>query len=151
MADTLSRLMETDSDVALPAEPPSTEFGYNFFEELPPVKVDQIIVEGVEIKPDPDTFFKEVDLTLPLKLRSIRSQQAKDAKISNILQWLQLGGLPPNVYLIEDGILKRRIMETTGNEFRPVVLPRSLVDHILMMAHDHGGHNGFPRMYTAIR
>ena len=134
----------------LPAEPPGTEFRYNFFEELPPVEVGEIIVEGFEIELDPDTFFKEVDLTLPLKSQLIRSIQAKDAKISNILQWLQVGDLPGNVYLIEDGILKRRIMETTGNEFRPVILPRLLVDHILVMAHDHGGHNGFPRTYTAI-
>ena len=117
----------------------------------PPVEVGEIIVEGVEIKLDPDTFFKNIDLTLPLKSRSIRSLQGKDAKINNILQWLQVGDLPPNVYLIEDGILKRRIMETTGNEFRPIVLPRSLVDHILMTAHDHDGHSGFPRTYAAIR
>ena len=115
LADTLSRLLEIDPDVALPDEPPETEFGYNFFKELPPVEVGEIIVEGVEIKPDPDTFFKDIDLTLPLKSRSIRSLQAKDAKIYNILQRLQVGDLPPNVYLYEDGILKRRIMETTGN------------------------------------
>ena len=42
-------------------------------------------------------------------------------------------------------------MELTGNEFKLIVIPRSLVDHILMTAHDHGGHNGFPRMYAAIR
>ena len=42
-------------------------------------------------------------------------------------------------------------METTGNEFKPVVLPRSLVDHILITVHNHGGHNGFPRTYAAIR
>ena len=42
-------------------------------------------------------------------------------------------------------------MEPTGNKFKPIVIPKSLVDHILMMAHDHGGHNGFPRMYAAIR
>ena len=72
LADTLSRLLEIDPDVAPPAEPQDTEFGYNFFEELPPVEVGEIIVEGVEIKPDPDTFFKEVDLMLPLKLRLIR-------------------------------------------------------------------------------
>ena len=107
-------------------------------------------MEGVELKPDPDTFFKDVDLTLPLKSRSIRPLQAKDAKISNILQWLQVGDLPPDVYLIEDGIL-RRILELTGNEFKLIVIPRSSVDHILMTAHDHGGHNGFPRMYAAIR
>ena len=42
-------------------------------------------------------------------------------------------------------------METTGNEFSPIVLPRSMVDHILMRAHDHGGHNSLLRMYAAIR
>ena len=151
LADTLSRLLQIDPDVALPEEPPGTEFGYNFFEELPPAEVGEIIVEGVEIKPDPDTFFKDIDLTLPLKSRSNRSLQAKDAKINSILQWLQVGDLPPNVYIIEDSILKRRIMKITGNEFRPIVLPRSMVDHILMTAHDHGGNNGFPRMYAAIR
>ena len=106
LADTLSRLIEINPDVTLPTEPPGTEFGYNFFEELPPVKVGEIIVEGVEIKPDPNTFFKEVDLTLPLKARPIRSLQAKDAKINNLLQWLQVGDLPPHIYLIEDGILR---------------------------------------------
>ena len=95
LADTLSRLLEIDPDVALPDEPPGTESGYNFFNELPPVEVGEIIVRGVEIKPDPDTFFKDIDLTLPLKSRSIRSLQAKDAKISNILQRLQVGDLPP--------------------------------------------------------
>ena len=144
-------MIEIDPDVTLPTEPPGTKFGYNFFKELPPIKVGEIIVEGVKIKPDPDMFFKEVDLTLPLKSRSIRSLQAKDAKINNILQWLQVGDLPPNIYLIEDGILRRRIVEPTGNEFKPIVIPKSLVDHILMTAHDHGGHNGFPRMYAAIR
>ena len=151
LADTLSRLIEINPDVILPTEPPSTEFSYKFFEELPPIKVGEIIVEGVKIKPDPDTFFKEVDLTLPLKSRSIRSLQAKDAKINNILQELQVGDLPQNIYLIEDGILRRRILEPTGNEFKPIVIPKSLVDHILMTAHDHGGHNGFPGTYAANR
>ena len=32
LADTLSRLIEIDPDVTLPAEPPVTKFGYNLFE-----------------------------------------------------------------------------------------------------------------------
>ena len=75
--DTLSRLIEIDPDIALPPEQPGQEFGYNFFEDLPPVKVGEIIVEGIEITLDPDTFLKEIDLNLPLKPRSIRSLQAK--------------------------------------------------------------------------
>ena len=38
LADTLSRLLEIDPDVALPDEPTGTEFGYNFFEELPQLR-----------------------------------------------------------------------------------------------------------------
>ena len=60
-------MIEIDPDVTLPTEPPGTEFSYNFFKELPPVKVGQTIVEGVKIKPNPNMFFKEVDLTLPLR------------------------------------------------------------------------------------
>ena len=50
-----------------------------------------------------------------------------------------------------NGILKRRIMEQTGNEFKSIVFPKSIVDHVLVTAHDHSGHNRFPRMYAAIR
>ena len=56
LADTLSRLIKIDPDIALPVEQPGQEFGYNFFEDLSPVKVGEVIIEGVEIKPDPDTF-----------------------------------------------------------------------------------------------
>ena len=81
LADTLSRLLEIDPDVALPNEPPGTEFGYNFLEELPPVEVGEIIVKGIEIKPDPYTFFKDIDLMLPLKSRFYKvttSQRCQD-------------------------------------------------------------------------
>ena len=66
---TLSNSIEINPDVTLPTEPPGTKFGYNYFEELPPVEVGEIIVEGFEINPNPDMFLKEVDLTLPLKAR----------------------------------------------------------------------------------
>ena len=52
---------------------------------------------------------------------------------------------------MEDGILRHRIMESTGNEFRPIVIPKCLVDQVLVTAHDHSRHNGFPRMYASIR
>ena len=95
--------------MTLPTEPPGTEFGYNFFEELPTVKVGEIIVEGVKIKPNPNTFFKDVDLILPLKARSIKSLQAKDAKINNILQQLQVGGLPPNITSLRMAFSEERL------------------------------------------
>ena len=77
LEDTLSRLIEINPNIALPAEQPEQEFGYNFFEDLPPVEVLEITIKGVEIILDPDTFLKEIDLNLPLEPRSIRSLQDK--------------------------------------------------------------------------
>ena len=135
----------------LPKEKPGQEFRYNFLNDLPPVEVEEIIVEGVEIKPDPDTFLKDVNLKLPLQPKAIRPLQAQDTKIINLLNRLKVGDLDANVYLVEDGILRCRIVESTGNEFKPIVIPKYLMDHVLVMAHDYSGHNGIPRMYAAVR
>ena len=74
MTETLStkKTAVIDPGVALPPEQPGCEFGYNFFEDLLPVEVGEIVMEGVVscldlIKPDPDTFFKDIDHSLPLK------------------------------------------------------------------------------------
>ena len=52
----------------------------NFLEELPPVEVSEVIVEGLEIKPDPDTLHQTVELQLPLKADKIRSLQRQGQK-----------------------------------------------------------------------
>ena len=48
-------------------------------------------------------------------------------------------------------ILKKRIVEPTGNEFKPIILPESMVEHILVTALNYSGDNGFPKTYAAIR
>ena len=78
-------------DVELPKEKPGQEFRYNFLEDLPPVEVGEIIVEGIEIKPDPDTFLKDINLKLPLQPETIRTLQAQDTKIINLLNRLKVG------------------------------------------------------------
>ena len=87
LADTLSQFININPDVELPKEKPGQEFGYNFLEDLPPIESEEIIVEGVEIKPDPDpdTFLKDVNLKLPLQPKAIRPLQAQDTKIINLL------------------------------------------------------------------
>ena len=151
LADTLSRIIQLDPDVELPTEKPGHKFGYNFLEDLPPVEVSEVIVKGVEIKPDPDTFLKDIDLTLPLKNKTIRSLQAQDGKVNSILERLQNGDVDGNLYMVEDGILRRRIVKPTGNEFKPIVIPKCMVDHVLLTAHNHNRHNGFPRMCASVR
>ena len=122
LVDTLSQLINIDPDVELPKEKPGQEFGYNFLEDLPPVEVEEIIVEGAEIKPDPDTFLKDINLKLPLLPKAIRTLQAQDMKIINLLNRLKVGDLDANVYLVEDGILRHRIVESMGNEFKPIIM-----------------------------
>ena len=151
LADTLSRIIQLDLDVELPTKKPGHEFGYNFLEDLPPIEVSEVIVKGVEIKPDPNTFLKDIDLTLLLKNETIRSLQAQDGKINSILERLQNGDIDGNLYMVEDGILRQRIIKPTGNEFKPIVIPKCMVDHVLLTAHDHNRHNGFPRMYASVR
>ena len=151
LAETLSRIIQLDPDVELPTEKPGHEFGYNFLEDLPPIEVSEVIGKVVEIKPDPNTFLKDIDLTLPLKNETVRSLQAQDGKINSILEKLQNGDVDSNLYMVEDGILSRRIIEPTGNDFKPIVIPKCMVDHVLLRAYDHNGHNGFPRMYASVR
>ena len=66
-------MIDIDPDMELPKEKPGQEFGYTFLDDLPPIEVEEIIVEGVEIKPDPDTFLKDVKLKLPLQPEAIRT------------------------------------------------------------------------------
>ena len=151
LADTLSRIIQLDPHVELPTEKPGHEFGYNFLEDLSPIEVNEVIVEGVEIKPDPDTFLKDIDLTLPLKNETIRSLQIQDGKINSIIERLQNGDIDSNRYMVEDGIQRRRTIKLTGNEFKPIVISKCVVDHVLLTAHNDNGHNGFPRTYASVR
>ena len=74
-------MININPDVELQEEKPGQEFRYSFLEDLPPVEVGEIIMEGVEIKPDPDTFLKDIDLTLPLKPEALKALQAQDTRI----------------------------------------------------------------------
>ena len=85
LADTLSQLININPDVELPEEKPGQEFRYSFLEDLPPIEVGEIIVEGVEIKPDPNTFLKDIDLTLPLKPEALKALQAQDTRIIHLM------------------------------------------------------------------
>ena len=99
-------MIDINPDVELPEEKPGQEFRYNFLEDLPPIEVGEIIMEGVEIKPDPNTFLKDIDLTLPLKPEPLKALQAQDTRIIHLMNQLKVGDLDANVYLKEDGIPK---------------------------------------------
>ena len=68
------------------------------------------------------------------------------------MRMLKNGKLDPVAYSLQEGILYRRVIEG-GQSFQAIYVPRtpeSLIQSILQTAHDESGHNGFPRMYSAI-
>ena len=42
-------------------------------------------MEGVEIKPDPDTFLMDIDLTLLLNPEALKALQAQDTRIIHLM------------------------------------------------------------------
>ena len=87
LADTLSRLIEIDDDIKLPAEQEGHEFGYVPFEQLPPAQVtltEKVIineVNDVKVKIQHiDPVQKDIKIELPilnLKLKELQSVHQK--------------------------------------------------------------------------
>ena len=55
-----------------------------------------------------------------------------------------------NLYYIEDGILKRYI-DDNKQRFEVIVLPQTLIEPALQLAHEGLGHNGTPQTYALLR
>ena len=85
LADTLSRLIEIDDDIKLPAEQEGHEFGYVPFEQLPPAQVtvtEEVIINEVndmKVKIQHiDPVQKDLKIELPisnLKLKELQELQ----------------------------------------------------------------------------
>ena len=86
-----------------------------------------------------------MELQLPLKADKSDPFNVRTEKLNPIIERMQNSADYNNVYIIEDGTLRRRLVEPTGNEFKPIVIPRCLVDHVLLTAHDYNGHKWIPK------
>ena len=53
-------------------------------------------------------------------------------------------------YLVKNDVLVRSIVDN-GHKFKARVIPESLVDVLLYLGHNQSGHNGYQRVYTAIK
>ena len=58
--------------------------------------------------------------------------------------------LDTNIYLLEDNILKRKVIEN-GILHTPILVPDILKETLLILAHDKAGHNGFRRTYMSLK
>ena len=157
LADTLSRLIEIDDDIKLPAEQEGHEFGYVSFEQLPPAQVtvtQEVIINEVndmKIKIQHiDPIQKDLKIELPISNLKLKELQEQDKKINHLRKLWSNNKLNKNIFAIDNDILKKKVIEG-GLLYKPVIIPEILRKCLLMLAHDEQGHNGFKRMYTALK
>ena len=90
LADTLSRLIEIDDDIKLPAEQEGHEFWYAPFEQLPPVQVtvtEEVINEINNLKfkiQHIDPVQKYLKIELPISNLKLKELQEQDRKINHL-------------------------------------------------------------------
>ena len=89
------------------------------------------------------------DITLPIENNKLIELQKEDKFCKNILNMLASNKLQnKNPYYIESGILKWYIDENK-QRFEVIVLPQTLTQPALQLAHEGLGHNGIPQTYNS--
>ena len=157
LADTLSRLIEIDDDIKLPAEQEGHEFGYVPFEQLPPAEVkvtEEVIINEVnnlKIKIQHiDPVQKDLKIELPISNLKLKELQEQDKSINHLRKLWSENKLNKNIFAMENDILKKKVIEC-GLLYKPVIIPEILRECLLILAHDKQGHNGFKRTHSALK
>lgn len=138
-------------DIALLPKKPGHEFGNTCFEELlaTTVCVEEVVSGDIKQKVDPDVQQPLINVQLPLSLDRLSEMQLQDKRCGELCNCLATGDLDQNVYFVEDRILRHKLIDNQ-QQFNAIVLPNSLIDPVLVLAHDQAGHTCFPRTYVAI-
>ena len=157
LANTLSRLIEIDDDIKLPAEQEGHEFGNVPFEQLPPAQVtvtEEVIINKVnnlKIKIQHiDPVQKDLKIELPISNLKLKELQEQDRKINHLRKLWSENKLNKNIFAMENDILKKKVIEC-GLLYKPVIIPEILRECLLILAHDEQGHNGFKRTHSALK
>ena len=157
LADTLSRLINTDPDLQQQPELEVHEYGKYCFETLPKargsvneVKLGGEMAEvcGIQITYD-NPKNSEFSVELPLEDDTFASLQGNDLKIWDLRRKVEEGKYS-QFYFVRNNFLFRSIVEN-GHKFEVRVIPESLQDVVLHLGHNQSGHNGYQRIYTAIK
>ena len=146
-----------DKDIKPTPEEEGKEFGYFPFEELPPATtqvVEEVIAcesEVTDIKIQHiDPITKPTDIELPMPTERFITLQKADPTIKKLRQQWEDRQLDTNIYLLEDNILKRKVIDN-GILHTPILVPGILKEALLILAHDKAGHNRFRRTYMSLK
>ena len=91
------------------------------------------------------------DITLPIEDIRLIGLQKEDKFCKNVLNMLANNKLQnKNPYYVENEVLKRFI-DDNKQRFEVIVLPQTLTEPALRLAHEGLGHNGIPRDLCSIK
>ena len=152
LADTMSRLIALDLDNQLVDEPEGFDYGYYAFDNIDPIETQVEINEMTNRKEgEAPVNLPDEEVILPIENNKLTELQKEDKFCKNILNMLASNKLHnKNPYYIEDGVLKRYI-DDNKQRFEVVVLPQTLTEPALQLAHEGLGHNGIPQTYALLR
>ena len=145
LVDTMSRLIALDPDNQLVDEPECFEYGYYAFDNIDPIKT-QVEINEMTNKTGVETpvSLPSEEITLLIEDNKLIELQKEDKFCKNILNMLASNKLhDKNPYYIGNGILKRYI-DDNKQRFEVIVLPQTLTQPALQLAHEGLGHNGIP-------
>ena len=144
----MSRIIALDPDNQLVDEPEGFEYGYYAFDNIDLIET-QIKINEMTNRKEGET--PDEEMTLLIENSKLIELQKKDKLSKNILNMLAINKLHnKNLYYIENGILKRYI-DDNKQRFEVVILPQTLTEPALQLAHEGLGHNGIPQTYALLR
>ena len=152
LAGTMSRLIVLDPDNQLVDEPEGFEYGYYAFNDIDLIET-QIKINEMTNKTGVETpvNLPNEEITLPIKDNKLIELKKGDKFSKNIINMLANNKLhEKNPYYIENGTLKRYI-DDNKQRFEVVILPQTLTELALQLAHEGLGHNGIPQTYALLR
>ena len=126
-------------------KPEGFEYGYYAFDNIDLIKT-QVEINEMTNKTGVETpvSLPSEEITLPIGDNKLIELQKGDKFCKNILNMIANNKLHnKNPYYIENGILKRYI-DDNKQRFEVIVLPQTLTQPALQLAHEGLGHNGIP-------
>ena len=89
-------------------------------------------------------------ITLPLKPKQLQELQKNDTYCRAISKKLHKDVELQKIFIKENGVLYRLWIED-GRTYKCILVPQVLQDSMVILAHDHSGHNGSRRTYNCLK
>ena len=91
-----------------------------------------------------------VEIKIPLKNKDLKEMQKADSYCKDIANKLRKKQHMNKIFVMENGVLYWLWMEH-DKTFKCILVPSTLRDPLLTLAHQHSGHNGAPGTYSALK